>query len=198
MKQQIGTAIVILLIVMNIGAYLTINVPANVRYSNLFGSYATLAYNGQPTFEGIQANLQHIYQTMLSQFPNSIYDYNSTYNTWAPWGHIYENSLSAQQAYLLTAINRTKYYEGQFSSSNASSKLTDTYNLAIANLRNELQCSAIRCNDSNSQNNGIDWVIRGAWFMNKAPSAYWDFYVLIPIDLILIIIAFWLIASSDY
>lgn len=198
MKQAVGAILVVMLIIINIGAYVAINVPAGVKYSNLFGSYVTLAYTGQPTFDGIASNIQHIYQNMQKQFPTDRYDYNTTYNTWTPWGHVYENSLEAQKLYLLDALNRTKYYNSQFNStSNSSVKLTDTYNLAITNLRNELRCSQTNCRNA-TQQDGLDWVLRGAWYLNYAPAAYWDGYILIPVDIVLIIIAWLLIASNDY
>jgi hypothetical protein len=192
------------IIIVDVCAWLTINVPAGVQYSNLFGSYVTMAYEGQPTFQGIQVNLQHIYNNMNTEFAG--FDYNQTFNSYWGWNHVYENSLQAERDYLVSAMNRTHYYEQEFSGINSTSQYTDTYNQALTNLRNEMQgCTQVQVTSSGStyyerqcsSTGSLDWALKGAWYLYKAPAAYWDIYYLSLFTVICGLLGLGLIVSDS-
>jgi hypothetical protein len=55
--------------------------------------------------------------------------------------------------------------------------LEDWYYKSIQNFRDEMKRAG-----------GLDWAIRGAWYLNFAPEAYWLPLWLIPLEIILLII----------
>jgi Flp pilus assembly protein TadB len=108
------------------------------------------------------------------------FDYNQTYSSPWYWEQNYENSLAAQQDYF-TQINRRmnsyKLAYQQMAQNNTNPILVeDWYDKSINNLRTEMQ-----------REGGLDWAIRGAWFITYAPAAYWLMWWLIPLEMALLL-----------
>ena len=158
--------------------YVTVNIPAQVKYQNLMGADATLAVEGPGTFQGIYHYVDALYAQMNATFPQSKFDWNTTYNSGFYWDHTYDNSLSAQAEYLQTSLARITLYEHEYANVSSTGQLTDVYNTAIKNLRSELNASG-----------GIDWVLNGAWYLNYAPLAYWDWFYMLGYAAIAIVLA---------
>ena len=162
----------VLIFAIPIAGYLTINVPANVRYQNLFGSHVTLAVEGNPDFSGIKSEVDTVYANMNATFPDRSL-WATTYNNPWPWGRTYDNSLQAEAVYLHHIDLRITFYE-QLVNKSGQNQLSDVYNQAIVNLRNEMKSSG-----------GLDWAISGAWYLQYAPLAYWDITYFLIIDIVL-------------
>ena len=167
--------LVILLIAIPIIAVFAVYLPATARYNRLFGAHVTMSMD-QATFEGIEDQINVIWTQMNTTFNG--YDYASTYSSPWYWEQNYENSLTAQQDYFKQVTRRINSYKQayqQMALNNTNPILVeDWYDKSINNLRNEMQ-----------REGGLDWAIRGAWFLNYASAAYWLVWWLTPLEIAL-------------
>ena len=168
--------LVTLLIVIPIIAVFTVQLPAAAQYNRLFAGHVTMAMD-QATFEGIEDQITVIWTQMNVTFNGK--DYTSTYSSPWYWEQNYENTLAAQQDYF-TQINRRinsyKLAYQQMSQNNTNPILVeDWYDKSINNLRTEMQ-----------REGGLDWAIKGTWYLTYAPMAYWLTWWLTPLEILLI------------
>ncbi|MEM4704310.1 MAG: hypothetical protein QXJ02_04505 [Candidatus Bathyarchaeia archaeon] len=181
----LAIAVLIIIIAIPAAAILAIWLPAQAQYNRLFGGHVTMALD-QATFEGIEDQINVIWAQMNSTF--SGYDFNTTYCSPWYWEQNYENSLAAQQDYFRQLIRRIDSYQAayaQMSQNNTNPILVeDWYDKSINNLRSEMR-----------REGGLDWAIRGAWFLNYAPLAYWLTWWLVPLEFGLFIILIALFVS---
>jgi len=170
--------LIILIIITPIVAVFAVYLPAQARYNRLFGAHVTMAMD-QATFEGIEDQINTVWQQMNATFNG--YDYTTTYSSPWYWEQNYENSLAAQQDYFKQITRRIDSYQlayTQMALNNTNPILVeDWYDKSINNLRTEMQ-----------REGGLDWAIKGAWYLNHAPAAYWLTWWLIPTEIALIII----------
>jgi uncharacterized membrane protein len=173
----IAIVLAVLLIAVPIVSVFTVWLPAQAQYNRLFGGHVTMAMD-QATFEGIEDQIDIIWTQMNTTFSGS--DYSATYSSPWYWEQNYENSLAAQQDYFRQIERRIDSYQvayAQMAQNNTNPILVeDWYDKSIQNLRNEMQ-----------REGGLDWAIRGTWFLNRAPAAYWLTWWLVPTEVTLFI-----------
>jgi hypothetical protein len=56
--------------------------------------------------------------------------------------------------------------------------LEDWYYKSIQNFRDEMKRAG-----------GLDWAIKGTWYLNYAPAAYWLLWWLIPLEIVIATLA---------
>jgi hypothetical protein len=165
----------ILLVATPIVAVFTVYLPAQAQYNRLFGGHVTMAMD-QATLEGIEDQINVVWSQMNTTFTG--YDYATSYSSPWYWEQNYENSLAAQQDYFKQLTNRINSYKiayQQMAQNNTNPILVeDWYDKSIQNLRNEMY-----------REGGLDWAIRGTWYLNHAPAAYWLAWWLAPTEVIL-------------
>jgi hypothetical protein len=158
-------------------AVFTVQLPVQAQYNRLFGGHVTMAMD-QATFEGIEDQINVIWTQMNTTF--SGYDYNTSYSSPWYWEQNYENSLAAQQDYFTQINSRINSYKrayAQMAQNNTNPILVeDWYDKSIQNLRTEMQ-----------REGGLDWAIKGTWYLNNAPAAYWLTWWLTPTEIALVI-----------
>jgi hypothetical protein len=178
-KKIIAILLWVLCVVIPIIAIVFIGLPATAQYNRLFASHVTMAYD-QATFEGMKQQVQILWQQMNITF--SGFDYSHTYNTPWYWEQTYENSLAAQQDYFKQLTRRldsySELYQKMLTNMTNPVYLEDWYYKSIQNFRDEMK-----------REGGLDWAIKGAWGLNFAPTAYWLWWWLIPLETVLVIIA---------
>ena len=173
----IAVILVVLLVAIPVFAVFAVQLPATAQYNRLFGGHVTMAMD-QATFEGIKDQIDTIWNQMNTTFNG--YDYTSTYSSPWYWEQNYENSLAAQQDYFKQLIRRIDSYQLAYQKmalNNTNPILVeDWYDKSINNLRNEMQ-----------REGGLDWAIKGTWYLTQAPAAYWLTWWLIPLEITLVI-----------
>jgi hypothetical protein len=175
--RWIAVTLVILLIAVPVIAVFTVQLPAQAQYNRLFGGHVTMAMD-QATFEGIEDQINVVWTQMNTTFAG--YDYNTSYSSPWYWEQNYENSLAAQQDYFNQINRRIASYKlayAQMAQNNTNPILVeDWYDKSIQNLRTEMQ-----------REGGLDWAIKGTWYLNNAPAAYWLTWWLTPLEIALVI-----------
>ena len=170
-------AFAVLLIAIPVISVFTIYLPAQAQYNRLFGGHVTMAMD-QATFEGIEDQINTVWNQMNTTFNG--YNYSTTYSSPWYWEQNYENSLAAQQDYFHQLTNRIHSYKQayqQMAMNNTNPILVeDWYDKSIQNLRTEMQ-----------REGGLDWAIKGAWYLTHAPATYWLTWWLIPLEIVLLI-----------
>lgn len=160
-------------------AFVFIKLPADAVYNRKFAAKVTMAYD-QATFEGMKEQVLLLWREMNETF--SGFDYGRTYSTPWYWEQTYDNSLAAQQDYFKQLVRRLESYADLYHKmvSNVTNPvyLEDWYSKSIQNFRNEMK-----------REGGLDWALKGAWYLNFAPAVYWLQWWLIPTEIILLIIA---------
>lgn len=171
--------LIFLLIALPIVGYLFICMPADTTYNRKFRSHTVMAKD-QATFEGMEEQIKVLWEEMNKTFAGE--DFNATYNTWWPPDKTYDNSLCAQRDYFQQILKSIDRYQGMYekllNNSTNPTMLEDWYYKSISNLRNEM-----------NREGGLDWALKNAWYLNKAPSAYWFLYWMIPLEIIIGIFA---------
>jgi len=173
----LAALLIILLAAIPIIAVFTVYLPATAQYNRLFAGHVTMAMD-QATFEGIEDQINIIWNQMNATFSGC--DYNTTYSSPWYWEQNYENTLTAQQDYIRQIVNRINSYKlayQQMAQNNTNPILVeDWYDKSINNLRTEMQ-----------REGGLDWAIKGAWYLNYAPAAYWLAWWLTPTEIALLL-----------
>jgi len=162
-----------------------ISLPVISTYNKLFGSHVTMAYD-QATFEGMRTQVIAVWNQMNKTFAD--FDYIQTYNTPWYWEQNYENSLAANQDYFISLIDRldqTIKEKEQILAGNKTIMVpyNSWYQQTLEGFRNE-----------SKREGGLDWAINGAWYLSFAPVAYWLWWFVIPLEIALVIIAFFALA----
>lgn len=171
--------LIILLIIIPIFAVFAVWLPATAQYNRLFGGHVTMALD-QATFDGVEDQINIVWTQMNTTFTG--YDYTTSYSSPWYWEQNYENSLAAQQDYFRQITNRINSYKQayhQMSLNNTNPILVeDWYDKSIQNLRTEM-----------NREGGLDWAIKGAWYLNNAAAAYWLTWWLVPLEIAISIAA---------
>jgi len=169
----------IVVVIIPVTAILTVYLPAHAEYNKKFASRVTMAYD-QASFEGMREQITILWNTMNSTFTG---DYSLVYNTPWYWEQTYDNSLASQRDYLKALTRRIDTtIEEQNAILNGSKTIIipyyQWYQQNLDSLRTEMK-----------REGGLDWAINGAWFLTFAPTCYWLFWWLLPLEIILAIIA---------
>ena len=139
-----------------------LTLPVSVQYQREYGAHINMAYT-QATFEGVRYEVITIWKNMNRSFTG--FDYLHTYSSPFYWDQNYENSLTAQNNYLRSLVNRIDSYIEQYQklkNSAGASMLQDWYDQSMQNLRTEMKYEG-----------GLDWVIRDAWLLAFHPEIYY-------------------------
>jgi len=157
---------------------------ANIRYSRLFGAYVDIAMK-QSTFEGMRDMLVNLYAQTNETFKD--FDTWTTYSTPVPWDQNYAYSLRAQQDYykqLWARLDSTIQEKEQILSGNKTILVpyNQWYQETLDSLRDEIQPSPSL--------NKLSWILKGAWYLNFAPLAYWGAWGILGV-VILIVVILW-------
>jgi hypothetical protein len=179
-KPIVFVLLVVLCIALPVFALFGIYLPSIAQYNRLFGSHVTMAYD-QATFEGMQTQVLAVWGQMNKTFAD--YDFATTYNTPWYWEQNYENSLVANRDYfrsLVDRLNQTIKEKEQILAGNKTIMVpyNSWYQQTLEGFRNE-----------SKREGGLDWAINGAWYLSFAPMAYWVWWWVIPLEIVLIIIA---------
>jgi hypothetical protein len=140
-----------------------------------------MAYD-QATFEGMQTQVLVVWSQMNKTFAD--YDFATTYNTPWYWEQNYENTLAANQGYmrsLVDRLNETIKEKGQILAGNKTIMVpyNSWYQQMLEGFRNE-----------SKREGGLDWAINGAWFLSFAPTAFWLWWWVIPLETALVVATF--------
>ena len=156
-------AVVILIVVAIVGQlamYFAFNYNADYRYNARYGTYVTIATQSPSlnrTWNAIITFGNHMYEDWQpSEFETTynnqpILDFNA--------GLIYENSLAAENDYLI-GLNETMPSRIDAVNRNV---VGQTEQGVLYDLRNEMNSYG-----------GLDWAVRGAWYIKYANFAYWS------------------------
>lgn len=164
--KSIVRASILAFVVFPILVLVFVDLPASAVYNRRFRCHVSMAYD-QATFEGMKQQILLLWEEMNNTFQG--FDYAQTYNTPWYWEQTYENSLAAQQDYFRQLVVRldsySELYKKMLGNSTNPVYLEDWYHKSIQNFREEMQRAE-----------GLDWVLRDAWYLNFAPLAYWSLY----------------------
>lgn len=157
-----------------------IKLPADVEYNKKFGSHVTMAID-QASFEGIKEQILILWKNMNDTFGTE--NLENIYNSPWFWDQTYDNSLKAQEDYFRRLVNRIDdQIKEQQAIINGNRTIIVPYNQwyqqSLDSLRTELNRAG-----------GLDWALKGAWYLKCAPAAYWLMYWDFPIAAILFILA---------
>jgi hypothetical protein len=184
MEKVVAISLWILVIIISVTSIVCIFLPATAEYNRKFGSHVVMAYD-QATFEGMKEQVLQLWQEMNETFKD--FNYAHTYGTPWYWEQTYDNSLAAQQDYFKQLTRRldsySELYQKMLANMTNPVYLEDWYYKSIQNFRDEMK-----------REGGLDWAIKGAWYLNFAPAAYWIFWWLIPLIIGIVILA--LIATA--
>jgi hypothetical protein len=168
-----------LLIAIPVIAIICIQLPASAQYNRKFASKVVMAYD-QATFEGMKEQVLRLWREMNETFTG--FDYTNTFCSPWYWEQTYDNSLAAQQDYFKQLTRRldsySTLYQKMLTNMTNPVYLEDWYYKSIQNFRDEMK-----------REGGLDWAINGSWYLNFAPAAYWLWWWLIPLEIILVITA---------
>jgi len=149
--------------------------PAEAEYNWYFGRHVLWAY-GSDTYDGIEREVTTVWNQMNITFSER--KYNETYCTPWFWEQTYHNTLAAQNEYLQQIIDRVHSYRDTYQ----EMRLNNT----DPNYRDDWFRSSIQdLKTSMTRGSGMDWAIRGVWFLTFAPAAYWLNGWLVPIGIII-------------
>lgn len=180
-STKILLVILILIVLVPLTVFAAVKLPADYQYNKTFGSHVIIAEDSA-TFEGVRAQVIIIWSQMNKTFAG--FDFNNTFNSPWYWEQTYDNSLAAQTNYFGQIVRRVDSYVKQWQiiqNSTSSSVLQDWYDLSIRNLRDEM-----------TRGGDLDWALKGAWYLNFAPAAYWAGVFLswmVPLGILTFIIA---------
>jgi hypothetical protein len=126
------------------------------QYQRVIGDYALNAADA-PTFQQSILFLQKFNDSMNKEGLTA-----DMYNTPWSWEQTPQNSMQFQYSYVGQMIDRANYYINYTTAQHAGT-LTDVYNTALTNFRNEM-----------SHNGPLDWVAQNAWMLHK--GYYWNYW----------------------
>ncbi len=179
MIGKVGAALCVLAVLVAVAGVFCIDLPARKAYNDKFGSHVVMAYD-QATFEGVKEQVLILWRQMNETFGTDNLEH--IYNTPWPWKQTYDNSLAAQRDYLARLVERIDkqiYESEEILAGNRTILMpyNQWYQEALDSLREEMQ-----------REGGLDWAIRGAWYLHYAPTAYWLYWWLVPLVLFLFIL----------
>jgi hypothetical protein len=88
----------------------------------------------------------------------------------------------------MNRINSYKLAYQQMAQNNTNPILVeDWYDKSINNLRTEMQ-----------REGGLDWAIKGAWYLTYAPAAYWLTWWLTPLEIALFIVLVFIVVWTAH
>lgn len=167
-KEKLCWRLIVLLIalaiIVPIGLFVGIVIPANWEYNKKFGSHVVMAKD-QATFSGMIEQVGILWDNMNTTFTGR--NFNETYNSPWYWDWTYDNSLGAQRDYFKHLMERLNNYQMQyqFLLKNNSNPIyiNDWYDKSVQNMRNEMNRAG-----------GLDWALKDAWCLTFAPMAFWS------------------------
>jgi len=183
----IAITLTILIFIVSVLAYFAVFFTPITQYNETFASHATMAYD-QSTFEGMREQILIIWVNMNQTFGTE--NQRNIYNTWWPPDQTYENSLVAENDYfrnIIARLDQTITEKEQILSGNKTILVpySQWYQQTLASFREETK-----------REGGLLWAIDGAYFQTFAPMAYHWIWWLMPLEGIIIVLAFvaWLFA----
>ena len=182
---QLGLTLITLAIAVPVIFYFSVSLPADYQYTKIFGSHVRIAED-QATFPAVRKEVMQIWKTMNETFAGS--NYADVYNSPFYWDQTYDNSLLVQNAYLKAMVERIDNYTSQYQllvRSANQNQLVDWYDQALKNWRTESKRAG-----------GLDWVIKGAWYLKFAPVAYFWALSFLP-SLVLLVFGSYYVATAD-
>ena len=157
----------------------TMKLPADIQYSNLFGSIEEQVYDSA-SLENMRDNFILLWQQTNSTFAGM--DWNHTYNTWWMGDQVKINSLAYQNNYysgLKQLIDNKIAIKNDFVGNGTQRYVIDDWEAkAINQTRIEMKRSG-----------GLCWVTDGTWYLTFASAAYWSFWYMVAVFVIFLIIA---------
>ena len=191
MEKLVGVSILllVLLVAIPIMGLIFIELPAQAKYNKRFGAHVTMAYD-QASFEGVREQIMILWENMNESFGTS--NLENIYRSPWYWQQTYDNSLKAQEDYFRYLIERIDKQIKESEDILAGNKTilvpyNQWYQQALDSLRTEMQ-----------REGGLDWAICGAWYLTYAPMAYWLWYWVLPIELLLLTILGIIWIGGDY
>lgn len=182
----VGIVTIIALVIFNVVLWFTVAMPANIRYSNEFGSSVTMAYDAA-SLEGIRNEVLEIWNRMNESFDT--HNFEHIYNSPWPWDQVKENSMFYQNRYFSQLIERLDH----------NIQLLNTLRSNATNpvLINDWQTGVInQTRIEMKREGGLDWVIQAAWFLAYAPLAYWCGLIVVIIFIIALLVIVLLVVNA--
>lgn len=184
MKHSIGKKLSAISIIFGIAfptaLFFTIVLPTQTQYNRQFGGHVIIAYD-QSTLSGMKQEILLLWKQMNQSF---LGDHAQIYNSAFYWEQTYDNSLQAEDRYFTQTINRLDNYNAQYETFIKAGTnivlgvpLTDWYDKIVQNMRIEL-----------AREGGLDWAIRGAYYLKYSPLTWW-FPAIIILDILTISLA---------
>lgn len=175
-----GIALVIIMVAMTVVGIVTVQMPADTAYNQKFKSHETMIYDAS-SFEDIQTEINLI----LYEVDNVWHDrnLNTIYSTW--WGpsQAYDNTVACNVKWL-TSFRDTRLqgqidqYENMVNNGTSGIYINDWY---TQNLNNSISKAR--------EGGGVVWAIHDAYYLDQQPMAYWLWWWLGAILVVLAIIA---------
>ena len=197
MKGKVGGLIIILgllgMIGFPIAQYFIVSVQADVAYGNAFGGDVTMVYD-QADFMGIKDQINVIWTKMNETWPcidPKCSNQKTIYNSYWQWDKTIDNSIYQENLYFKNLINRLNGYQKQWEQVQSGAVVYTTFDFqkAMDGLRTDMKSEG-----------GIDWAIRGAYYLQFYPSAYFAAYYNIAVWVVgvIMMVAGWAILDSDH
>ncbi len=164
--RTVGLVLVIMAIALMVAfpiiIYFGVSMNAEIAYQNAFGGDVIMAYDAAD-FQGIKQQIVTIWTNMNNTWPTN---HRQIYNSWWPWDKTMSNTLYAQDLYFSRLINRLNGYDIQWQTIQAGKVIVqgDWYQTTLTGLREDMKSEG-----------GLDWAIRGAYYLEFYPIAYFSF-----------------------
>ena len=184
-KKIITTAMIMLLVSMPtliVVGQLAIQIPGNIRYYNAFGGQIVITEQ-QPTLTGMVAGLNKIWIQMNDTFGTT--NQATTYGSGFYWDFTPQNSIASESIFFRAEIQRLDNYSALYNQYLKAGNMTvtglpitDWYGQIVNSSHDALKQGA----SSSTSGSGLDWAIKGAWYLKFDPLVYWfPFYEFIYI-----------------
>jgi hypothetical protein len=174
---KLAIAIVLIAVLVTGVMYFSINYNADYQYQREFGTYVVVATQSAG-LNRTWANCLTVWQHMNTTFPN-VEKWNETYNVIPLFG------LNADLKFENTIAAENDYFQGLESLYHTDLKLLQqstgfvTEQQLVYEFRNEMNAYG-----------GSDWAIKGAYYIQNFPAAYWSWIYYAILWVIAIIGAF--------
>jgi hypothetical protein len=163
LKTKLLAIVIIIAIVATAFTYFDINYNADWHYNREFGTYVLVATQSS-SLNRTWANTLIVWQNMNATFDQS--KFNTTYNVIPVLGLNadlkYENTLAAENDYFQGLQN---LYIDDLTILKQNTGFNSEMNL-VYEYRNEANA-----------NGGMDWAIKGAYYIQNYPLAYWSWII---------------------
>jgi hypothetical protein len=164
LHAKIIVVVLIAALIMTGAVYFGVNYNADWQYNREFGTYVVVATQSS-SLNRTWANTLTVWQHMNETFPN-VDKWNETYNVIPLFG------LNADLKFENTIAAENDYFQG----------LQTLYNDDLITLKNntgfntEMNLVYEYRNEANA-NGGMDWAIKGAYYIQNYQLAYWSWII---------------------